>query len=150
MFFVFAYVDENQDETSFEEKIPLLFLGRSLRLHSSKEVFNILFLDGYDRLCSQYIRKLKTLGLGVINLSHECRRLVRAFPSLERFGKFEMFCFLRWPLLAHYLKMENIRGQVFHIDGDVIFSASPEEIANDLEGLTLVLQGCPAFVTITN
>lgn len=95
IFFTFAWVNGNHDEISFEEKVPLLFLGRSLKLHSSKEVFNILFLDGYDRLSSQYIAKLKALGFNVVNFSDEGRRLVRAFPSLERLRKYGMLCFLR-------------------------------------------------------
>ncbi len=61
-----------------------------------------------------------------------------------------MFCFLRWQTLAEYLRVENTRGQVFQIDGDIVFNAKPEEVANDAKGLTFVLQGCQAFVSIAN
>ena len=150
MFFVFAWVDENQDEASFESRIPLRHLGRSMTRHGSKDTLNILFLDGYGRLSSHYIALLKDLGFNVINFSVEFSRLVGAFQSLQRFGKYEMFCFLRWPALASFLKTENFRKQLIHIDGDIIFNADPAEIADDVKGLTFILQGCPGFATITN
>jgi hypothetical protein len=150
MFFVFAWVDKNQDKASFESRIPLRHLGRSMRRHGSKDALNLLFLDGYSRLSSEYIAKLKKLGFNVVNLSVEVKQLVGAFQSLQRFGKYEMLCFLRWPALAHFLKKENFRKQLIHIDGDIIFNADPGEIANDVKGLTFILQGCPAFTTITN
>jgi len=52
--------------------------------------------------------------------------------------------------LAHFLKKEKYRKQLIHIDGDIIFNADPGEIANDVEGLTFILQGYPVFTTITN
>lgn len=150
MFFIFAWLKENQDGASFEQQIPLLFLGNQLRRQGSKQIFNIVFLDGYDQLSTYFISKLEDVGFNLINFSGECRRLIKAFQDLDRFGKSEMFCFLRWPALARLLKTENFRKQLIHIDGDVIFNASPGEIANDVKGLTFVLQGCPAFATITN
>ena len=44
----------------------------------------------------------------------------------------------------------SIQKQVIHVDGDIIFNGHPQEVVNDVRGLTFVLQGCPAFVTITN
>ena len=150
MFFIFAWLKENQDGNSFEEQVPLLFLGNYLRRQGSNEIFNIVFLDGYHQLSSHYISELKAVGFNVINFSREFQRLARGFPGLARFGKYEMFCFLRWQTLAEYLRVENTRGQVFQIDGDIVFNAKPEEVANDVKGLTFVLQGCPAFVSIAN
>jgi len=63
MFFVFAWVDKNQDKASFESRIPLPYLGRSMRRHGSKDALNLFFLDGYSRLSSEYIAKLKSLDL---------------------------------------------------------------------------------------
>jgi hypothetical protein len=150
MFFIFAWLKENQDGAAFEEQVPLLFLGNRLKRQSSNEIFNIIFLDGYDQLSRSFISNLKTVGFNLINLSSECRHLMKSFSKLDRFGKYEMLCFLRWPVLLHYLKAENIKKQVLHIDGDIIFNAHPEEVVNDVRGLTFVLQGCPAFVTVTN
>lgn len=150
MFFIFAWLRENQNSTSFEQQVPLLFFGNRLKQQNSTQIFNVIFLDGYDRLSSQYINQLKGLGFNVVNFSRQFQRLAGELPGLTRFGAYEMFCFLRWRALAEYLKSENTRGQVFHIDGDVVFNAKPEEIANDVKGLTFVLQGCPAFVSITN
>jgi hypothetical protein len=150
MFFIFAWLQENQDGDAFEEQVPLLFLGNHLRRQGSNQTFNIIFLDGYHQLSNNFISKLKAVGFNLINFSSECRRLMKAYQKLDRFGKTGMLWFLRWPALLHYVKAENIKKQIFHIDGDIIFNARPEEIANELTGLTFVLQGCPAFVTITN
>src|SRR5262249_24958194 len=146
MFFICAWT--NQDGASFEEKVPLLFLGNYLRERGSDQSFHIIFLDGYDRLSTKYLSELKNVGLNLVDFSSEFRRLSSAFPGLERFGRYELLCFLRWPALRQYLRQENIREQVFHIDGDVIFNALPQDIAVDVAGLTFVLQGCPAFVSI--
>ena len=139
MFFIFAWLKENQDGNSFEEQVPLLFLGNYLRRQGSNEIFNIVFLDGYHQLSSHYISELKAVGFNVINFSREFQRLARGFPGLARFGKYEMFCFLRWQTLAEYLRVENTRGQVFQIDGDIVFNAKPEEVANDAKGLTFAI-----------
>ena len=150
MFFIFAWVGPNQNDDAFEANVPLLFLGRRLRRQKSSQTFNLIFLDGYERLSADFLFNLKASGFNVINYSAECRRLMEIFPKLERFGRYEMLCFLRWPALVSYLKTENVREQVFHIDGDVIFNAQPKEIVDDVRGLTFVLQGCPGFVSITN
>ncbi len=165
MFFIFAWLKENQDGNSFEEQVPLLenqdgnsfeeqvpllFLGNYLRRQGSNEIFNIVFLDGYHQLSNDFISKLKAVGFNLINFSSEGRHLMKTFPKLNQFGKDGMLWFLRWPALLHYLRAENIQKQVIHVDGDIIFNGHPEEVVNDVRGLTFVLQGCPAFVTITN
>ncbi len=136
MFFIFAWLKENQDGNSFEEQVPLLIWS------SWMAIINFL--------TTIYISELKAVGFNVISFSREFQRLARGFPGLARFGKYEMFCFLRWQTLAEYLRVENTRGQVFQIDGDIVFNAKPEEVANDAKGLTFVLQGCQAFVSIAN
>lgn len=150
MLFIFAWLTEKDNVESFEHHVPLLFLGNYLKRKGWNQVFHVVFLDGFDRLSGNFVAKLRAVGFEVINLSSECRRLMRAFRNLERFGIYEMLCFLRWPMLLYYLGVDKIREQVFHFDGDVIFNASPQEITEDVAGLTFVLQGCPAFVSISN
>ena len=150
MFFIFAWLSKTQNGDGLEDEVPLLFLGNYLKRQGSNQVFHIIFLDGYEQLSSNLRSKLKSVGFHLVNFSSECQRLMTAFQKLDRFGRYETLCFLRWPALWNYLKAENINEQVFHIDGDVIFNAQPEEIVNDVSGLTFVLQGCPAFVSITN
>ena len=69
MFFIFAWLKENQDDNSFEEQVPLLFLGNYLRRQGSNEIFNIVFLDGYHQLSNDFISKLKAVGFNLINFS---------------------------------------------------------------------------------
>ena len=59
-----------------------------MRRHGSKDSLVILFLDGFNRLSTHYIAKLKELGIDPIDFSVEFSRLVEAFSPLERFGKF--------------------------------------------------------------
>jgi len=150
MLFIFAWLTEKDNVESFEHHVPLLFLGNYLKRKAWNQVFHVVFLDGFDRLSGNFVAKLRAVGFEVISLSSECRRLMRVFRNLERFGIYEMLCFLRWPMLLYYLGAGKIREQVFHFDGDVIFNASPQEITEDVAGLTFVLQGCPAFVSISN
>src|SRR5262249_51533829 len=108
MFFIIAWLKENQDATSFEEQVPLLFLGEFMRRQGSDQMFNIIFLDGYEKLSPDYISNLRAVGFNLVDFTSECRRLMKVFQKLERFGKYELFCFLRWPALLHSLKQENI------------------------------------------
>jgi len=124
----------------FRRKGAIAILGNYLQERGSDQSFHLIFLDGYDRLSTKYLSELKNVGLNLVDFSSEFWRLSTAFPGLERFGRYELLCFLRWPALGLYLKQENIREQVFHIDGDVIFNALPQDIAVDVAGLTFVLR----------
>jgi hypothetical protein len=150
MFVLFAWVNQDQGDASFEDRVPLLFLAHSVRSHASTERFCVLFLDGYDRLSSRYLSQLRALGFDAVDFCDELRWLARPFQHLEQFRRSEVLCFLRWLALEHYLRKEGIREHVIHVDADVFFNALPEEIAKDVEGLTFVLQGCPAFVSIAS
>lgn len=88
------------------------------------------------------------MGFNISNQEHEYKRIRKAFYQLERFGEYELNCFLRWIVLRKFIYDEGIRQHVYHIDGDVIFNGTPEEISQDTAGKTFVLQGCPAFVSI--
>jgi hypothetical protein len=144
-----AWADENASDVLFEQRIPLLFFGRRSKWQESKSILTVLFLDGYERLSSRYISQLKSYGIRTRDVSMSVRRLTESFSNLKRFGRYEMLCFLRWPIIAEYAKNNDIKEQLIHIDADVVFNATIEEVVDDVRGLTFVLQGCPAFITIS-
>lgn len=74
--------------------------------------------------------------------------LPRAFTH-RRAAEYEVRCLLRWPLLSAAVWGTDFR-QVWHIDSDMLFYASLEELARDTAGKTFILQGCPAFSSISN
>src|SRR5262245_12443581 len=145
-----AWAQENTTDALFEQHIPLLFFGNRSKYQGSKSTLTVLFLDGYERLSGRYISYLRSRGLQIHNVSTSVRRLTDTFSNLKQFGTYEILCFLRWPIIAEYVRNENITEQVIHIDADVVFNATTEEVIEDVRGLTFVLQGCPAFISISH
>lgn len=150
MFVSFAWLGPGETELSLEATAPFEFVGRQLAASRFAGRFIIIFLDGFANLSAHYCARLKELGFELVDFGDETRRIVGALAGLQRFGAYGLYCFARWPVLARYLATENVTGQVIHLDGDVVFNATPEEIALDLRGLTFVLQGCPAVASITD
>ncbi len=129
--------------TAFEKSIPLRWLGeRNLNL-GSKNKINLLFLSGLDRLGFDYRDELKHLGYTLIDCSKIYDDYSKQYCGLDRFGDYEKKCFLRWHVIADIFGHEP----VIHYDGDLVFNEIPENIESQLAQFTLVLQGCPAFVS---
>lgn len=150
IFVSFAWLGEHDTQESFEANTPFAFLGQQLQSMHFAGRFVILVLDGYDRLSPSYRVQLKTLGLELIDYGPDTRQLRSRFQGLDRFDRYGFFCFIRWIALRAFLTSENSREQIIHLDGDIVFNASPDEIAADLQGLTFVLQGCPAIATVSD
>ena len=112
----------------FEEHVPLLYSARYLRMLGSTQEFTVLFLDGYRRLPPGYVTELAQLGFHVVDVSGDYRAIAAPYSALDRFGSYEKLCFLRWRVLERYLETERVQGQVLHVDGDVMFGATPERI----------------------
>lgn len=150
MFVTFAWLPESADPESFDAEIPLTFLGEQIAASRFGGRFLILFLSGLQRLSVEYAARLQQLGFEVVDFEDETRRLQESFRGLSRFQDYGRFCFLRWLALREFLRMEGITEQIIHLDGDVAFNATPNEVATDLAGRTFVLQGCPAVTSITD
>ena len=148
MFVSFAWVTEHSSAEWFEAEVPFGFVGEQLGSFGGH--FVIIFLAGFDRLSRAYTAQLRQAGFDLVDYSAETRQLERNFSGLGRFGDYGCFCFLRWLALHQYVQRENITEQIIHLDGDVVFNASPAEIAHDLSGRTFVLQGCPALASISD
>ena len=130
------------DDLSFEDKVPLVLIAERNQRLGLNWRFEVLFLEGLDRLTHRYRDKLTRLGYRLHDWGHEFRQLEHDYAALGHFGDYERKCFLRWLIVRKF-----VGGDPFiHFDSDVVFNASPEEMAFD--GLTFILQGCPAFTRV--
>lgn len=145
-----AWVGEHGSDASFEANAPYQFVGEQLQAYGFRGRFVLIFLEGCDKLSAGYRSRLRQLGFDVVDFAAETRRLAARFPALQQLDRYGFFCFIRWIALRSFLAQENVTGQVVHLDGDIVFNATPDEIAADFRDLTFVLQGCPAVASITN
>jgi hypothetical protein len=134
------------DTQSFEEKVPLLFVGqRNQRLGFTSRI-DVVFLDGMHRLDQQYQSMLGERGYILHDASALYARYAKKYEVLSRFGDYEKKCFLRWLVIKELFSGESL----IHYDGDIVFNENPEIIAKKIAGKTFVLQGCPAFTSISD
>lgn len=148
--YLFCWAEEGLGGERFEQLVPLEFMVRRLRRIGSQTRPKVLFLAGLERVSSDYVLRLTSLGLDIIDVSAEYEAVARRFQVLDRFGDYEKRCFLRWLLLRSQLPLKGDERQIFHIDGDVLFNVPPEQLMQELRGKTIVIQGCPAFTSIAD
>jgi len=134
------------DAVSFENHVPLYFIGKRNVLLGYDNNIDVLFLDGYDLLNDEYRDKLKTVGYRLHNVRSIFNALLKRYPTLTAFNGFETKCFLRWLVISTYFPGDSI----LHYDGDVVVNEDPSVISASLKGKTFVLQGCPALTCISN
>jgi hypothetical protein len=131
---------------SFENHVPLHFIGKRNVLLDYDNNIDVLFLDGYDLLNEEYREKLKSVGYRLHNVKSIYHAISRSYPDLSAFNGFETKCFLRWLVISTYFPGDSI----VHYDGDVVFNENPSIISASLKGKTFVLQGCPALTCISD
>jgi len=148
MYFIIIWVDG--DEDAFCKRIPLKLMGIHLKRLGFQEEIKVLVLYGYDLLSDLYIQELKKSGIDIIDVNKCFNNYSMQYSHLNRFGNYEKNCFLRWLVLKHYLDENDIREQLIHFDGDIMFNATPTEIKAEIRNKTFVLQGCPCMVSISN
>ena len=139
-----AWVTEAADR--FEQNLPLLFGGRRNQQLGQTEAIELVFIDGFERLPEAYLAQLRDSGYAPHNAAPILQRHAQRFTTLDRFGAYGKFCFLRWLVLAELYAGEPL----LHVDGDVVFNESPTALAQQFKGFTLVLQGCPAVTAIAD
>ncbi len=132
------------DDSEFESKVPLEFNGKRNRSLGSKASFDVLFLEGLNLLSDGYRERLSALGYSLHDMECSYLLLKNRYAQLARFGDYEQKCFLRW------LVIRDLYGDqpFIHYDADIVFNATPEEIETDFDGLTFILQGCPAYARV--
>jgi hypothetical protein len=127
-----------------EHHVPTLWIGKRNLALGSKNNIDVVILDGYEKLEPDYIRNLEQIGYNLVDGSSHYRKIAKQYQSLNRFGIYEKYCFLRWLVLQDIYS----NSPIIHYDGDIVFNETPENLENKLGKFTFVLQGCPAFVSI--
>jgi len=121
----------------------------SLAGHGGCRSLTVVPMAGADVLLDPVRELSASMGAAWFDGRDIFRELEDAFPRLASTrGEYEVRCLLRWPLLRRMLGGTDFR-QVWHIDSDMLFYASLEELARDTAGKTFILQGCPAFSSIS-
>ncbi|MBD2775935.1 hypothetical protein [Iningainema tapete] len=136
----------NNNSHEFEQQIPLNFLGKRNHALGFSNQFEILFLDGFDRIDQQYKNSLEELGYSLHDCSKIFASLSNQYSALSRFGDYEKKCFLRWLVIEQYLSGEAIA----HYDGDIVFNEDPSILQQKMHNKTFMLQGCPALICISD
>jgi hypothetical protein len=136
----------NADTVSFENHVPLKWVGKRNRELGSKNNITVVFLEGMERLSAQYLAELTSLGYTIVDAYKSYQRYSDQLLSLNRFGDYEKKCFLRWLVIEELFGT----GRIIHYDGDIVFNEIPERIDECVAPYNFVLQGCPAVVSIIN
>ena len=147
MYYVFAWTDSN--EKALERNVPMLWHGNYLLSKKWENKITLVFLEGMELLSQEYLARLSNCGYVILDGSNILAEELEHHPELKSYRKLSRYWFLRWNVM-HRLMLEKQQTNAIHIDGDVVFMDNPEVIASDVAGKTFVLQGCPAFASISN
>lgn len=146
MFYALIWATGPEDRTISS---PLEVMMASLARHGGCGSLTVVALDGPDAWFDAVQCLAGAAGAGCSDARSILGALDAEFPNLRRtYGDYESRCFLRWPALWRLLGDRPFE-QVWHIDVDMVFFAGLEELAADTAGKTFILQGCPAFTSIS-
>ncbi|MDQ3244214.1 MAG: hypothetical protein M3Q09_10835 [Gemmatimonadota bacterium] len=140
---IVAWAKSNTE--SFEAQVPLEFLARHYRERGYSGPFKVVVLHGRDKLDRRYADSLADLGFDLEDANGLFSEEHSRFARLDRFGEYELSCFLRWPVLRRLFGADPL----IHYDGDVVMNVAPDEVAARFAGTTFVLQGCPALTVVS-
>jgi hypothetical protein len=124
----------------------LLFVGQRNKKLGFNTRVHIVFLEGLERLEPSYRAKLAECGYVVHDASPLYTQYAQKYEQLSCCGDYEKKCFLRWLVLEDLF----VGQPLVHYDGDIVFNEDPDVIARCVAGKTFILQGCPAFTSITD
>ncbi len=143
--------DKNQtaSELKMRKAVPFEFLGESSLGYGSRSKITIVMLEGHSCLSAEYIAELERLNFRVINYEESFKKIISLFPNIDQaYNTFERNCFLRWLAFKDVSEKDGI-SHFLHIDSDLVLYTSLEEIAEETKNKTFMLEGCPAFVSIS-
>ncbi len=148
MIYQFAWTRSRERE--LEQAVPLLWHGQHIRRMGWSNEIVLVFLEGLNLLSDNYRKQLLSLGYRLVDGQELANDLVRSsYPELSTMPATWKYWFLRWNVLHILAREQGGNRQVIHLDGDVVLMADPQELERDVAGKTFVLQGCPAFTSIT-
>jgi hypothetical protein len=149
MFYTAVWCRTNEED--FKKNIPFEALAESIKRYNSRVPFNVVFLEGIEKISEAYLLKLKQYGFTVINFCSEFEGIVKEYPNLDNFySQYERNCLLRWIAFHRIHKNNPDPPQFWHIDSDVVLHTSLNDLMRDTSGKTFMLQGCPVLLTVSN
>lgn len=133
----------------FERVVPVLWHGEHLRHNGWNNPITLCFLEGLELLTADYQHRLTDIGYTVIDCASMINKIVGRYPESLKLSTTSRYWFLRWNVLKEVARTRNTES-VVHLDGDVVLMADPNKLYEDVSGKTFMLQGCPAWTTITD
>jgi hypothetical protein len=140
-----TFVWASGSEHDFEQRFALAFVGRRYRELGFTGGIDVVFLSGLDNLSAGYRRELEGSGFRLRDAAAAYARAEESVPGLAGLSPTHRKWFLRW-LVAREIYEEPI----VHLDADVVLNEGPAVVARLADGLTFVLQGCPAFAAVSD
>lgn len=147
---IFQFVWTKTDEVYLENNVPLLWHGEHIRQRGWSNNIVIVFLEGFNNLSKDYVRLLRRLDYEVVDGSAIVRHVSKDFSEIEKFNLTRKYWFLRWNVLYELVQQRVAQLPLIHVDGDVVFMSDPYRLQQDVSKKTFVLQGCPAFTSISD
>ena len=142
--------NKTASELAMRNSVPFEILGKSALENGSSSQITIVMLEGYKYLSKDYIDELEKLNFRMINYEEKFREIVSLFPNIDKkYNVFERNCFLRWLAFKDLAQKDHV-SHFLHIDSDMVLYSSLEEIAKETENKTFMLEGCPAFTSISD
>ncbi len=111
---------------------------------------SIVCLAAPDAAWEALVEDARQTGASAQDARRQFQDLAAEYPQIvNRYSPFEAACLLRWPVLRRLMGTAS-PDQIWHVDSDMLFFTSLEELARDTAGKTFALQGCPAFTSIAD
>jgi hypothetical protein len=133
-------------EADFEERFALALVGRHYRELGFSGPIDLVFLSDLGRLSPAYRAELERSGYELNDASAVFARIDESFPGLADLRLTERMWLLRWLVARERYEARP----TLHLDADVVLNEDPAVVARLAEGLTFVLQGCPALAAISD
>jgi hypothetical protein len=133
-----------------EQNMPLVFHGNFIKQNGWRNPITLVFMKGYRRLSNAYVSLLRACGYKIYDESAISKKLKKIYRNIAQLPDYLFYTFIRWIVLKEMIDREKISLPLILIDGDIIFTADPNAIKEEVAGKTFLLQGNPCFTVISN
>jgi hypothetical protein len=143
---IVTFVWAPASEQEFEQRFALSLVGRRYRELGFGGGIEVVFLSGLGGLSPDYRRQLESSGFRLRDAAAAFARAEQSVPGLADLSPTHRKWFLRWLVAKAIYEDEPI----LHLDADVVLNEDPAVVLRLADGLTFVLQGCPAFAAVSD
>lgn len=146
---IYQFIWTRGNEFTLEQSVPLVWHGEHIRRMGWSNEIVLVLLEGFRCLSDDYRKHLEGLGYHLLDCQAMAKDIVDSqYPELKTYPAIWKYWFIRWNVLRRITEFGGDRGQVIHLDGDVVLMCDPLDLERDVAGKTFMLQGCPAFTAI--